>query len=199
MLQIGNTLVSLDLVEKFFYCDLDACKGACCIEGDAGAPLLEEEEAAYKEMKEEIIKLLTPKAAKAVEEEGVAYVDSEGDLVTQLVEGGCCAFTCFENDGLCLCALEKARRNGDTRMFKPISCSLYPVRVKEYPAFTAVNFHKWKICRPAETLGRQKGVRAYQFLKEPLIRRFGKEWYDELSLTAGEYLRQLKEGKIKGF
>lgn len=190
MIQIGNTLVSLDLVEKYFCCDLEACKGACCIEGDAGAPLSEEEDRRLKDMMDEILPELSDKGRKAVEEDGASYRDEEGDLVTQLVEGAVCAYACFEKEGLCLCALEKARRGGKDHFFKPISCSLYPARIKEYDAFTAVNFHKWKICRPAETLGRAKNIRAYEFLKEPLIRRFGKEWYDELELTAREYLKQ---------
>lgn len=194
MLQIGNTLVSLDLVEKYFCCDLDKCKGACCIEGDAGAPLLEEEDKKLKSMMEDIGSHLSEKARRVIEEEGPSYIDREGDLVTQLIEGSACVYTCFEKDGLCLCALEKARRaNPGSRIFKPISCSLYPVRVKEYDSFTAVNFHKWKICRPAESLGREKGIRAFEFLKEPLTRRFGKEWYDELELTAREYLKQYEK------
>ena len=190
MFQIGETLVSLDLVEKYFCCDLDACKGACCIEGDAGAPLTRDEDIELKKLFGSIKPHLAEKAAAMAEKEGTSYIDSEGDLVTQLVDGGCCIYTCLEKDGLCLCALEKARRDGNTELFKPISCSLYPVRIKEYEGFTAVNFHKWKICRPAEKLGREKGIRAYEFLKEPLIRRFGKEWYDELSLTAAEWLKQ---------
>lgn len=190
MLQIQNTLVSLDMVEKFFCCDLDACLGACCIDGDAGAPLSEEEDRRLKELLPEIKPLLTPAAVKAIEENGPSYVDQEADLVTQLVEGSACVYTCMEKGGLCLCALEKARRAGNGRMFKPVSCALYPARVKEYDTFTAVNFDRWKICRPAEKLGREKGIRVYEFLREPLIRRFGREWYDELELTAREYLKQ---------
>lgn len=193
MLQIGNTLISLDLIEKYFCCDLDACKGACCIEGDAGAPITDEEDVRLREIADEVKPYLTPRACQAVEQEGVSYIDSEGDRVTQLVEGGCCAFACFESEGLCLCALEKARREGKSHFFKPASCSLYPARIKEYPSFTAVNFHKWKICRPAETLGLKKGIRAYEFLKEPLIERFGQEWYDELEFTAKEYLKQTQK------
>ena len=190
MLHIGDTLISLDLVEKYFCCDLDACKGICCIDGDAGAPLTKEEDEELKKLFSKIKPHLTPKEVRVIEEEGPSYVDSEGDLVTQLVEGSACVYTCMEKDGLCLCALEKARRGGETEIFKPISCSLYPVRVKEYDSFTAVNFHKWKICRPAEKLGREKGIRAYEFLREPLIRRFGRAWYDELSLAASEWLKQ---------
>lgn len=190
MIKIGDTLVSLDVIEKFFCCDLDACLGICCIEGDAGAPLSEEEDIKLKEMIEEVKPHLTPKAVAAIEEEGASYRDQEGDLVTQLIEGSACVYTCMEKNGLCLCALEKARRAGNDRMFKPISCSLYPIRLKEYDSFTAVNFDRWKICRPAEALGRKKGIRVYEFLEEPLVRRFGSEWYEELKLTAREYLKQ---------
>lgn len=189
MLQIGDTLVSFDIVEKYFCCDLDACKGACCIEGDAGAPLTIKEDKALKELQPEIRPYLTEKAARAIEEEGASYRDPEGDLVTQLVEGAACVYTCMEKDGLCLCALEKARRAGATKLFKPISCSLYPIRVKDYGNFITLNYDRWKICRPAEKLGKEKGLRVYEFLKEPLIRRFGEEWYAELELTAREWLK----------
>lgn len=194
MLEIGkNTLVSLDLVERFFYCNLDDCHGECCIEGDAGAPLTVEEAESLQQLKPRILPYLTPKARKTVEEEGVSYIDQEGDLVTQLVDGAQCVFTTFAENGVCLCALEKARREGEKDFFKPISCSLYPVRVKEYDGFTAVNYHRWKICKGAEVMGRAKGIRAFEFLREPLIRRFGQEWYDELDLTAHEYLRQFRK------
>ncbi|MDE7160105.1 MAG: DUF3109 family protein [Muribaculaceae bacterium] len=190
MIQIQDTLVSLDLIEKFFVCDLDACLGECCIEGDAGAPLTKEEAAELDSLLPEIIDELAPAAREVAREQGASYVDEEGDTVTSIVGGRDCIFTCYAPGGMCLCALEKARREGRTQFFKPISCSLYPVRLKEYGGFTAVNFHRWKICKTAEALGRKKGVRAYEFLREPLIRRFGQEWYDELDLTAREYLRQ---------
>lgn len=190
MLQIQDTLVSLDLIERHFVCNLDACLGECCIEGDAGAPLTEEEDRRLKELMPDILPLLSPAAQRAIKEEGPSYTDPDGDLVTQIVDGKNCVYTCFDKDGKCLCALEKARRAGDVRFFKPISCALYPVRLKEYDGFTAVNFHRWKICKAAEVLGRAKDVRAFEFLKEPLTRRFGTTWYDELELTAREYLRQ---------
>ncbi|MDE5843693.1 MAG: DUF3109 family protein [Muribaculaceae bacterium] len=190
MLQIGdNTIVSLDLIERFFHCNLDDCLGECCIEGDAGAPLLEEENRRLQELLPEILPYLSEKAAKVAQQEGISYIDSEGDLVTQLVDGANCIFTTFSEDGKCLCALEKARREGHHDFFKPISCALYPVRLKEYDSFTAVNYHRWKICKGAEVMGRAKGIRAYEFLREPLTRRFGKEWYDELAFTAKEYLK----------
>lgn len=190
MIKIGDTLVSFDIIEKFFCCDLEACKGECCIAGDAGAPLSEQEDAALKELLPEVKPHLSPKAAQAIEEEGPSYRDPEGELVTQLIDGAACVYTCFEKDGLCLCALEKARRAGNEKIFKPISCSLYPIRVKDYGTFKALNYDRWKICRPAEALGKKEGIRVYEFLREPLIRRFGQQWYDELSLAATEWLRQ---------
>ena len=193
MLQIKDTLVSLDLVERYFYCDLDACLGACCIEGDAGAPVTEEESRRIEEVVDSVRGDLLPRAVEMIDREGVSYVDCEGDLVTQIVDGRDCVFTCYAPGGKCLCALERAYREGRIGMVKPISCRLYPVRLKEYDGFTAVNLHRWKICRPAEVLGRKLGLRAYQFLKEPLIARFGESWYEELKFTAEEYLRQHPE------
>ena len=188
MLQIQHTLVSLDLVERYFTCDLDACLGACCIEGDAGAPVTEAEAKRLAEVWPEVRDEMAPRAVEAVESEGVAYRDPDGDLVTQIVDGRDCVFTCYAPGGKCLCALEKAQREGRIADVKPISCRLYPVRIKEYDGFTAVNFHKWKICRPAEALGRRLGVRAYEFLRGPLVARFGEDWYRELELTAKEWL-----------
>lgn len=190
MLQIKNTLVSLDLAEQFFCCDLDACKGECCIEGDAGAPLTEAEKAEIERILPEIIDDMIPAGRREVEANGVAYIDEEGDLVTTIVEGKNCAFTCYGKDGMCMCAIEKACREGRIDFLKPSSCHLYPLRLTEYPDFTAVNYHRWKICKPAEMLGRKLGLRLYQFLKEPLIKRFGQEWYDELCLACEAYLEQ---------
>ncbi|MBD5189284.1 MAG: DUF3109 family protein [Bacteroidales bacterium] len=195
MLQIEDKLVSLDLIENYFHCDLDSCLGACCIEGDAGAPLTEEEYEKLCELLPEVYPLLTPAAQRVIEEQGPGYYDEEGDLVTSIVDGRDCVFTTYAPGGLCLCALEKAHREGKIPFFKPESCHLYPVRLKEYSGFTAVNLHHWKICKCAEILGRKNKIRAYEFLKEPLIKKFGKEWYDELALTAREYLRQNEENR----
>ncbi|MDE5645813.1 MAG: DUF3109 family protein [Muribaculaceae bacterium] len=190
MLQIQHTLVSLDLIERYFTCDLDACLGACCIEGDAGAPLAPGEAERIEDVLPEIENDLLPRALAEIRECGASYTDPDGDLVTQIVDGRDCVYTCYAEGGKCLCALEKAFREGRVADVKPISCRLYPVRLREYDGFTAVNMHRWKICRPAETLGRRLGVRAYEFLKGPLTARFGEAWYAELELTAREYLRQ---------
>lgn len=190
MFEIQDTLVSLDLVERYFCCDLDACLGACCIEGDAGAPItLEEQEKIEKELPK-IFDELLPGARKELSEHGVSYVDEEGDLVTTIVNGRDCAFTCYDSGGKCLCAFERAYRQGRCDFCKPASCHLYPVRLTQYADFTAVNLHRWKICHAAEKLGRKLGIRAYQFLREPLIARFGQKWYDELELTASVYLAE---------
>ena len=139
MLQIGDVLVSLDVIEREFICNLAACRGACCIEGDAGAPITEEEHARLKELLPQVWDDLTPAAREVIRAQGVAYIDEEGDLVTSIVGGKDCVFTCYGDDGLCMCAIEKACREGRISFYKPLSCHLYPVRVTRYPSFTAVN------------------------------------------------------------
>lgn len=190
MLQIQDTLVSLDLAERFFCCNLDACHGQCCLDGDAGAPLEPGEADTIREILPEIWDDLLPAAQREIEANGVSYIDCEGDEVTALVEGGLCAFATTAPDGSWRCAIENACREGRIGFLKPVSCHLYPVRVKKYDSFTAVNLHRWRICKSAEVLGRAKGQRAYRFLEGPLRRRFGDAWYDELKLTCDEYLRQ---------
>ena len=172
MLQIQDTLVTLDLAEQFFCCDLSKCLGACCIEGDAGAPVTEKEVKEIERVLPEVEADMMPRAIEEVRVSGVAYTDVEGDLVTNII------------------ALEKAFREGRTDWKKPASCSLYPLRIKEFPTFTAVNYHRWKICRDAEALGRKKGIRLYQFLREPLIERFGADWYAELQQACELYLQE---------
>lgn len=190
MLQIQDTIVSLDLIERYFCCDLDTCRGECCIEGDAGAPITEEERAEIERILPAIQDDLLPQGRRVIEEQGVAYVDEEGDLVTSIIDGGNCVFTTYGPDGMCLCAIEKAYREGRIGFMKPESCHLYPVRLTRYPSFTAVNLHRWNICKCAEVLGRRKRLRAYEFLRGPLERKFGREWYEELDFTAREYLAQ---------
>lgn len=188
MLQIKDALVTLDLAEQYFQCDLDKCLGECCIEGDAGAPITREEYDKLKTLVDVVRPDLLPSAIRRIEEAGVGYVDEEGDLVTQIVDGKNCVFTTYGEGGKCLCAIEKAFREGRTDFRKPISCYLYPLRLTEYPTFTAVNYHRWKICKCAEVLGRANGTRLYQFMRQPLIERFGQEWYDELCLACEAYL-----------
>lgn len=193
MLQIGKTLVSLDLIEQFFCCNLDSCLGECCIEGDAGAPITKEEYAKIKDILPIIWDDLLPKAKEIIKEQGVGYIDDDGDLVTSIVDGKNCVFTCYANNGMCLCAIEKAYRDGKIDFYKPISCHLYPVRIQEYPDFIAINYHRWKICKAAEVMGRKNSIRLYQFLKDPLIRRFGDDWYSELKAACEAYLEQYEK------
>lgn len=198
MFRIQDTLVSLDLAEEFFCCDLSKCLGACCIEGDAGAPVTPAEVEKIKESLPAIEADMLPRALEEVRRNGVAYTDEEGDLVTTLLDGRNCAFTCYGPGGVCLCALEKARREGRTSWLKPASCALYPLRLTEYPSFTAVNYHRWNICRDAVANGRRLGIRLYQFLEQPLTERFGAEWYAELKANCELYLAETAKGNRPG-
>lgn len=190
MIQIDDTLVSLDVIEQHFLCDLSHCKGECCVEGDSGAPLEKEEEEELKKALPEVWNDLSPEAQAVIEKQGVAYTDSDGDLVTSIVGNKDCVFTCYDTDGTCKCAIEKAYREGRVSFYKPVSCHLYPIRITKYDTFQAVNYHRWNVCRAAEILGRKENVPVYKFLKEPLIRKFGKEWYEALETCAEEWLKE---------
>lgn len=191
MLQIGETLVSLELIERCFCCDLAQCKGACCIEGEAGAPLEKQEFDLLQNLLPALWDDLSPRAREVIRRQGIGYVDRGGEIVTSIVDGKDCVFTCYDARGVCRCAIEKVCRERGIDFLKPVSCHLYPVRVTRYrPYQAAVNYHRWSICRHAEKYGKEKGVPVYRFLREPLIRRFGQAWYDELDFCAREYLRQ---------
>ena len=193
MLQVGQALVSLDVIERFFICNLEKCLGACCVEGDAGAPITEEERCKLKEILDVVWDDLLPEARRVIEQQGVAYVDEEGDLVTSIVNGKDCVFTCYDADGTCKCAIEKAYREGKTDFYKPVSCHLYPIRVTQYRDFKAVNYHRWSVCKAAEILGKKEQLPVYKFLKEPLIRKFGQAWYKALEECAEEWKKQREE------
>lgn len=184
MVQIDDTLISLDLFEKRFVCDLAKCKGICCVEGDSGAPLEESELVELEAVLPAVWDDLSPKAQSVIRRQGVAYRDTDGDLVTSIVDGLDCVFTYYDEQGYCKCAIEKAYREGKVSFYKPVSCHLYPVRVDQHYDFRAVNYHSWSVCRDAICLGRKLDVPVYRFLKEPLIRKFGKAWYDELEIIA---------------
>jgi hypothetical protein len=188
MLQVGNTLVSLDLIEKQFVCNLSRCKGACCVHGDSGAPLEEEELKEIEEAYPAVKPYLREVSVKTIEEKGKWLVDGDGDKVTSLVEGKECVFVAFEK-GVATCAIEKAYNDGKIKFRKPVSCHLYPVRLTVYSSYIAVNYHDWDICKPAVKQGSKLGVPLFVFLKEALIRKFGSEWYSELELSAREYLK----------
>jgi Protein of unknown function (DUF3109) len=184
MIIIGETLVSEELFENHFVCDLNACKGACCIEGDSGAPLEAEELTNLEEVWEMVKPYMRPEGIKAIEELGLYQMDGDGDLVTTLVDGNKeCAFVIFDSSGVAKCALENAYNDGKTNWKKPISCHLYPVRLQQLTAYMAVNYHRWGLCDPACALGSQLKVPIFKFLKEPLIRKFGEAWYEEAELV----------------
>jgi hypothetical protein len=186
MIQIYDTIISLDVLEEEFLCDLSACKGICCVEGDVGAPVEEEEVAMLEEVLPVIWDDLSPKAKEVINKQGVVYIDRDGEYVTSIVQDEDCVFTCYDENGYCKCAIEKAFREGKTRFYKPISCHLYPIRVARYEGFRAVNYHRWSVCQAAVALGKKNGVKVYRFLKEPLIRKFGEEWYKQLCVVANE-------------
>ncbi|MDR1403006.1 MAG: DUF3109 family protein [Tannerellaceae bacterium] len=191
MILIGDTLVSFDVIERMFLCDLSACKGACCfVEAASGAPLEKEELAALRDVIPAVWDDLSRQAQDVVRKQGVAYIDPDGEDVVSIVGDRDCIFTCYDGQGVCKCAIEKAYREGRTTVQKPISCHLYPIRVSRYDTFRAVNYHRWKICRFGEALGRKEGLPLYKFLREPLIRKFGAEWYEELDTFAGEWGRK---------
>lgn len=187
ILQVGDVVLSPDILTEYFSCDLEACGGACCVEGDAGAPLLMEEVAELENVLDEVWPDLSAVAQSTIDKQGVAYTDQEGDLVTSIVRGKDCVFTCYSSDGCCYCATEKAFREGRTSWCKPISCYLYPIREKRFSnGMVGLNYHRWNICEAAVKKGRELKLPVYQFLKDPLIRRFGKEWYEELEALAEE-------------
>ncbi|MBR4268236.1 MAG: DUF3109 family protein [Prevotella sp.] len=231
ILDIDNILVSSDVLTEHFACDLEKCHGRCCIEGDAGAPVTIDEIEHIENNLDQVWPLLSAQAQSVIDKQGVAYTDQEGDLVTSIVGGKDCVFTCYDdiklslssensespgNPGIsrisgisgksgtlgtsgnsassdrivkncCLCAYEKLYRQNKIQWCKPISCALYPIRVKTLRGgITALNYHRWDVCRDAVERGKREGIKVYQFLREPLIRRFGAEWYQQLCVAADE-------------
>jgi Fe-S-cluster containining protein len=184
MIQIRDTILSDDIFEEHFICNLTKCKGACCVEGDSGAPLERKEFEQIQSILPEIWDDLSPAAKALIEEQGIAYTDYDGELVTSIINGRECVFTYFDADGTCKCSIERAWREGRIRVQKPVSCHLYPIRLQKLGEYTALNYNRWSICKPAVKLGRSEGVKIYEFLREPLIRRFGEEWYNEVCEAA---------------
>ena len=199
IVQVGDVLVSPDIFTERFCCDLDACKGRCCIEGDAGAPVTLDEIGELESCLDEVWPSLSASAQSVIDKQGVAYADVEGDLVTSIVNGKDCVFTCYEDledagsghviPHCCLCATERAYRAGKTHWCKPISCALYPIREKHFSnGLTGSNYQRWDICKAAVAKGKALDLPLYVFLKDPLVRRFGQEWYDELCAVAEQLL-----------
>ncbi|MGL5682747.1 MAG: DUF3109 family protein [Marinifilaceae bacterium] len=192
MIQIDDTLISFDIFEKLFSCDLASCKGVCCIEGDSGAPLEESELQEIADNYEQIKPYMKPEGISAIETHGYGEIDSDGDLVTPLINGVECAYAIEEN-GSCWCAIEKAWYEGKCSFRKPISCHLYPIRITKYTEFEAVNYNKWSICKCALAKGKKEHMPVYKFLKEPLIRKYGEDWYKQLEVVAQE----IEAGRIE--
>ena len=186
MLQIDKTLISLDIFEKKFVCDLGVCKGECCVEGDSGAPLDDEETKILEEIYPVVEKYMTKAGIKAVKKQGKWIIDSDGDKVTPLVNNKECAYIYKDNNGIVFCAIEKAFLEKEIDFQKPVSCHLYPIRITKYQDFDAVNYESNKLCIPARINGEKLGVPVYKFVKIPLIRKYGKEWYNQLEIAAEE-------------
>ena len=186
MFQLGKTIVSEDIIEKEFVCNLASCKGACCIEGEAGAPLIEEEVIILKNIYPKVKPYLRPEGIKAIENQGTHIKTDLSELETPLVDGKECAYVTFLGNGTASCGIEDAFNDGQIDFKKPISCHLYPIRVQEYSEFSAVNYHKWPICDAACSLGNELKVPVYKFTKEALIRKFGLNWFLQLEKLVSE-------------
>jgi hypothetical protein len=183
MFQLGKTIVSEEILERDFVCNLSACKGNCCIDGDAGAPLSAEETKIMEEIYPKVKPYLRPEGIAAIEAQGTWVKGEDGDFETTLIEGKDCAFVIFDG-ATALCGIEQAYNEGIVSWKKPVSCHLYPIRVKDFSEFTAVNYDKWDICNDACTLGKELQVPVYKFVKEALVRKFGEDWYLELEKVA---------------
>lgn len=186
LIELNDTIVSVEIFKRKFVCDLTACKGACCIEGDAGAPITRDEVSQIENNLPHILPFMREEGIDAVTKNGVSYLDQDNEPVTMLVEGKECAFVFFDERQTALCAIEAAFREGKIENIKPISCSLYPIRVKQYHDFKALQFDEWKICESACSCGDKLNIPVYKFLKAPLIRAFGEAYYKELELVAPE-------------
>lgn len=181
---VDDVLVSQEILKEVFTCDIAACKGACCVEGDFGAPLEEDERQILEDIYPTVEPYLPEKGKQAIREQGTWVKDITGEYTTPLVEGRECAFTVFEEDGTASCGIEKAHADGKVDFKKPISCHLYPIRVLDTPYTQGLNYDRWSICTPACALGEKTGLRVFEFLKEPLERKYGAEWYETLKLIA---------------
>ncbi len=190
MIQIGKTLISEDLIQKHFICDLEKCKGACCVKGDAGAPLTKDEVLLLPQLIGEIKPFLRKEGIEAIEQQGTHTIDEEKETVTPLIKGNECAYVVFEK-GIARCGIEKAFNAEVISFRKPLSCHLYPVRIKKYEQFTAVNYNVWDICEPACLKGKKAQVTVHRFVREALIRRFGITWFQKLDTFFDQY------GKLK--
>ncbi len=183
---IDNFLISSEIITEFFSCDYPKCKGVCCIIGESGAPLEEEECEAIKNEYPLFSPLLSEESKEVVKRDGYYVVDADGDLVTPLIkQGEECAYACFDDDIHCYCAIEKSFFSGKCTFRKPISCWIYPIRISKLSSgYTALNLHRWHICQDAFEKGKRENIRVYQFLREPIIHHFGAAFYKHLEILA---------------
>ncbi len=186
LIEIQHTLISSDVVSKTFHCNISACKGACCVDGEAGAPLEEKETSILRDIFPKVKPYLRPEGIAAIEAQGTFVKGQDGEWETPLVDNKECAYVVFNDENVALCGIELAYNEGAVNWQKPISCHLYPVRIKDYRLLTAVNYHKWQVCDPACALGEEMQMPLYKFVKDALIRKFGKSWYAELEEAAAE-------------
>ena len=198
MFVIQDTLVSLDVVEKEFCCNLDVCRGCCCVEGDAGAPVTDEELCVIEQLMPQLLPQMTPEARDVVAKQGLTYRDPSGEQVLSIVNDKDCIFARTDHRGWTYCLIEKLAEKCQLSTInyqfkKPLSCHLYPIRLTKVGDMTGVEYHRWDICHCGRVLGKKLHLPLYQFLREPLIRAFGHEWYDELCLTATEWKKQCQQ------
>ncbi len=183
MIVIGKTVISDDIADNYFLCDLNKCKGGCCVEGDLGAPLQLDELPVFEEIYEQVKPFLSAGSIKAIEEQGKYVYDEDREYSTPTINGNECAYGVYDEKGILKCGIEMAYEAGKTSFRKPISCHMYPIRVTKYDNYHALNYDRWEICMPACELGRRTKLPLYKFLKEPLIRKFGESWYKKLCNT----------------
>jgi hypothetical protein len=184
MLQIEKAIISLDVIQKAFCCDLEKCKGACCVDGDSGAPITQDEALQIEKMYPEFVEYLSDQNRAEIKIQGFAITDGDGDLVTPIVGKNECVYTFTDDEGVTKCAIEKAFFDKHTAFRKPVSCHLFPIRITEYKRFEAVNYQQLDICRSGRLCGINKSIPLWQYLKEPLVRKYGKEWYEEFAYAA---------------
>lgn len=184
MLQIDDAIISLDVIDHHFACDLSKCKGICCVEGDEGAPVTEDEVRQIESLLPIILNKLSKGAQDVIQRQGIAYLDRDGELAISIVNGAECVFAFQNDDGCWKCRIEEAFEQQKTSFRKPLSCHLYPIRITTHKTFTAVNYHQWHVCRDGIAFGNEQNIPLYRFLKEPLIRKFGNEWFYQLTLAA---------------
>jgi len=194
MVQIDDKLISLDIFERHFICDLPKCMGACCVEGESGAPLEDEETVILESILPKVKPLLSQKALEEIDRKGAWEVDMDGDKVTPIINGKECVYAYFDDKGVCKCSIEKLYNEGLIDFKKPISCHLYPIRATKYKDFEALNYHQWPICEAAKVLGNEVGMPIFRFLKEAIIRKYGQTFYDEMEQADKILKEQGSEG-----